>query len=102
MALISLGGATGWACSKRCRKDQKQFQFFLCHHKAGAGAFARLMKVYLLKIKKVARKVFMDSDDLQDLDLLFGYVCSHTENFVIIISPELFKRPWCIGEMVTA
>jgi len=102
MALVSLAGVIAYSCSKRCSKDKKQFQFFLCHHKAGAGAFARLVKVYLLKNKKVTRKVFMDSDDLQDLDLLFGYVCSHTENFVLIISPELVKRPWCMGELVTA
>merc|ERR1719321_712223 len=102
MCLGTLLGGMGYAMRQRFGKQAKQFQFFLCHHKAGAGSFSRLLKLYLLKQKKVTRKVFMDSDDLQDLDLLFGYVCTHAENFVIVISPEICKRPWCMGELVTA
>merc|ERR1712159_475797 len=101
LALASIFCNMSYACDKRFRKQLKQFQFFLCHHKAGAGAFSRTLKLFLSKQKNVTRKIFMDSDDLQDLDQLFGYVCTHTENFVIIVSPEIFKRPWCMGELVT-
>jgi hypothetical protein len=27
---------------------RKQYQFFICHHKAGAGAYARLVKLEIL------------------------------------------------------
>ena len=35
----------------------RPFQFFLCHHKNGAGCFCRLLKIYLLKTVGVMRKV---------------------------------------------
>ena len=53
----------------------KTYQFFLCHHKQGGGGFARLLKLRLKRDRRVKRKVFLDADDLQDLNLLFGYVC---------------------------
>merc|ERR1719442_179109 len=49
----------------------KPYQYFLCHHKAGAGALARLLKITLQR-KDV--HVFLDSDNLTDLDDLFGHV----------------------------
>jgi len=86
------------------RKHRKEWKYFLCHHKGGAGAFARLCKITLLGTVSSSRKfrVWIDCDDLTNLEMLFDYVGSQSENIVILMSKELFQRPWCMGELVTA
>jgi len=83
-------------------RGKKYWKYFLCHHKGGAGAFCRLVKVYLLKLNKGKFRVWLDCDDLQNLEMLFDYVGSQSEAVVIHMSKELFLRPWCMGELVTA
>jgi len=91
---------------KVCMKDVKPFEFFLTHHKAGAGAFTRLLKIYLqdakTSYKHFRREVFVDSDSLVHLDRLFHHVRDETETLVAICSRQLLFRPWCVGEIVTA
>jgi len=84
------------------RSMRRPFQFFLCHHKLGAGCFCRLMKMRLLKTPGVTRKVFIDSDDLKNLDELFDVVAHSTETLVVICSQSILLRPWCVGEITTA
>ena len=86
-------------CALRLRKP---FQYFLCHHKVGGGAFCRLLKMRLMSHRQVARDVFLDSDNLQDLSLLFGIVGEKTETLVVLCTKEILYRPWCVGEMTTA
>merc|ERR1712232_73149 len=40
-------------CVRCAPRAGNQFEFFLCHHKAHAGAFARLLKVSLLGTRKL-------------------------------------------------
>ena len=80
----------------------KRFQFFLCHHKQGGGGFTRLLKWLLKRDRRVRRQVFLDADDLQDLNLLFGFVGNDTDTLVVICTSEILARPWCVGEMTTA
>eukprot|EP00403_Amphidinium_massartii_P046182 CAMPEP_0178461950 /NCGR_PEP_ID=MMETSP0689_2-20121128/49577_1 /TAXON_ID=160604 /ORGANISM="Amphidinium massartii, Strain CS-259" /LENGTH=533 /DNA_ID=CAMNT_0020088809 /DNA_START=163 /DNA_END=1760 /DNA_ORIENTATION=+ len=84
------------------RSLRRPFQFFLCHHKLGAGCFCRLLKMRLLRTRGVSRKVFIDTDDLKNLDTLFDIVAHSTETLVAICSQSLLMRPWCIGELATA
>merc|ERR1712232_534979 len=86
-----------WSMVKR---RKKRFQFFLCHHKLGAGAYTRLLKLHLQDTTR--REIFVDSDDLDDLDRLFDYVREDTETLAVLASREIFSRVWCLGEMVTA
>jgi len=86
---------------KRFRK-LKPFQFFLSHHKASSGAYTRLLKLHLVQRHAVKREVFVDSDNLDNLDKLFDYVGSDTEVFVIVGTDTVFSRPWCVGEMCMA
>merc|ERR1712061_818109 len=79
----------------------KPYQFFLCHHKAGAGNFVRLLKMSLQEHPSVSRGVFVDSDDLEDLTALFGYVQQDVDVLVMVGSKEILKRPWCAGELAT-
>ncbi|CAJ1351250.1 unnamed protein product [Effrenium voratum] len=81
--------------------QRKTYHFFLCHHKRGAGSVARLLKILLLR-RSQAFTSFVDCDDLQDLTKLFWHVSQNTRTFLILGSPEVIRRPWCLGEMVTA
>eukprot|EP00971_Amphidinium_carterae_P293122 5819690-Amphidinium_carterae.1 len=80
----------------------KPFQFFLCHHKNGSGAYTRLLKMSLKDSPKVRSDVFVDSDNLDNLDRLLDYVAHSTSTLIAIMSEELFTRPWCVGEICTA
>ena len=94
-------GAAAWLVHLCALRLKKPFQFFLCHHKVGAGAFCRLLKTRL-KMRGVARDVFLDSDNLQDLSLPFAIVSEKKETLVVLCSREILHRPWCVGEMTTA
>eukprot|EP00971_Amphidinium_carterae_P307234 6106001-Amphidinium_carterae.1 len=100
IAVVMTTVAYGMYC--RFGPRRKPYDFFLCHHKAGAGAFARLLKIMLLDTRQLKADVFVDSDNLENLDALFGYVCSDTSNLVVLASSAVFTRPWCVGEMCTA
>lgn len=78
----------------------KRFGIFLCHHKAGTGALCRLIKVIMPSYSN--SPVFLDADQLEDLDLLFDIVRSNVANVAVLLSPQLLSRPWCAGEIVTA
>eukprot|EP00439_Symbiodinium_sp_Y106_P027243 s3133_g3.t1 len=73
-------------------------RFFLCHQKLAAGGVARLLKMRLQK-RSSRNSTFVDSDDLNDLTRLFSY---DTETFVVLCSPDVLLRKWCIGEICTA
>jgi len=80
----------------------KKYQYFLCHYKAQAGAFARLLKMMFLDHEKRPRNAFLDSDNLDSLQELFTYVRKDTEVLLALNSSGLLWRPWCAGEIITA
>merc|ERR1711972_1007627 len=80
------------------KRRKKAFDYFLCHHKAGACCIVRLLRMYFQDINCTA---FLDSDNLSDLDQLFDYVASDTQNLVVVCSKDIMMRPWCVGEIVT-
>jgi hypothetical protein len=82
-------------------RSRKPFQLFLCHHKEDAGALARLLKMFLHE-DPYRKDVFVDSDDLSNLDTLFTMVAADTETLAVICTPKILTRPWCIGEICTA
>jgi len=87
---------------QRCLRIGKRFEFFLTHHKAGAGAFARLMKLHLSEKWLHKDRVFLDADNLQNLDMLFDHVKEETETLLALATRDLLLRPWCLGEVVVA
>ncbi|CAE7880907.1 unnamed protein product [Symbiodinium sp. KB8] len=70
--------------------SQKIFECSLC----------RLIK--LLVSRHSSTNVFLDSDQLEDLDLIFNTIRATTKSVVVVLTPELLKRMWCAGEIVTA
>lgn len=88
----------------RFARRQKPYNFFLCHHKQGAGSVARLLKMRLATVESGTGKpwrAFIDSDDLKDLTKLFGYVGEDSDMTAVLCSRDVLKRPWCLGEIVT-
>merc|ERR1719181_1688700 len=96
---ILLAGCYG--LTKVCRKDRKRYEFFVSHHKAATGAFARLLKMMLLEVNHKV-DVFLDSDNLMSLSSLFDTVAEDVEHLILVASAEFLKRPWCIGEVTIA
>merc|ERR1719401_3109281 len=78
----------------------KQYGAFLCHHKGGAAVLGRYFKMKMAKVSSV--EVFLDCDQLDDLDNLFDAVRQDTENLVILLTKETLYRMWCAGEVATA
>ncbi|CAK9034316.1 unnamed protein product [Durusdinium trenchii] len=76
------------------------YGIFLCHHKGGAGSLCRLIKLLISNHSKT--RVFLDSDELEDLDLIFDTIRLKTRSVVVVLTPELLTRMWCAGEIVTA
>ncbi|CAE7029429.1 grlE, partial [Symbiodinium sp. CCMP2592] len=76
------------------------FGVFLCHHKGGAGSLCRLMKILIAKHSST--RVFLDCDQLENLDLLFDIVKASTRSLVVVLTSELLKRVYCAGEITTA
>lgn len=87
-----------WRVFRRLRPAQN-FQWFLCHHKRDAAAQARLLKIML---QAMEQSVFIDSDDLKDIDTLFDIVRSSVDHLVVYLTREVLTRPWCAGEIATA
>ncbi|CAK9101557.1 40S ribosomal protein S6 [Durusdinium trenchii] len=102
MMLLSIIGAVFYGVAKHfMQKYRKPFRYFLCHQKIAAGSMARLLKMELQK-RNSKFTTFVDCDDLNDLTRLFSYVGQDTETFVIMGSPDILTRKWCVGEMCTA
>jgi len=89
-----------WMGWRQMDQSQKRYDVFLCHHKGGAGALARFLKIRLTAYAHCS--VFLDADCLESLDGLFDIVRQQTKTFVVILTQELLKRMWCAGEIVTA
>merc|ERR1719210_1006613 len=79
---------------------KKMFGIFLCHHKGGGGVLARFIKLAMRRSTNA--EIFLDSDNLEDLDVLFDIVRTQVQNHVVLLTSELLKRIWCAGEIVTA
>jgi len=76
------------------------FHYFICHHKRDAQAQARLLKMLLTSTGRL--HVFIDSDDLEELDGLFDLVKRQVKRLAVYLTRETLTRPWCAGEIATA
>jgi hypothetical protein len=83
---------------------------FLSHYKAEAGSVAALMQENLVSLIKedtanaanhFSVPVFLDSNDLQDLNDLKKHVLQ-SHNLVLLLTPKVLTRPWCLVEIFVA
>jgi hypothetical protein len=84
----------------RVKVPRNAFAAFLCHHKVGCGAGARLMKMELEA--RLQAPVFLDSDSLDDLEDLLNIVRTSVKNLVVLLTKDVLSRPWCAGEIACA
>ena len=63
------------------------------HDEADAAAQARLIKVQLQV--KTGKSVFIDSDDLTELDSLFDLVRCKVARLIVYHTRDTLTRPWC-------
>merc|ERR1719291_262439 len=92
-AIIGIAGLLFW----RSVQPGVVYAAFLCHHKVGCGVGARLMKLELEN--QLSSPVFLDSDNLEDLDTLLDTVRCEVRNLVVLLTDQTLSRPWCAGEI---
>merc|ERR1719440_207095 len=93
-------------------KKVKDHLLFLSHYKMEAGTEAALMRDLLLMLLEgeagdyfsdyeFNSPIFVDSEDLQDLNTLKRHV-KDSLNLIVMLTPGILSRPWCLLEIVTA
>merc|ERR1719440_626524 len=78
----------------------KKYSFFLSHHKGSAGLHARRIKMRLQHSTK--GRVFLDVDELENLDNISFIVRSSTDNMIVLLTQEMLGRFWCAVEITGA
>jgi len=73
---------------------------FVSHVKAEAGSDARFLHDLLRKALRCA--VFLDSDTLTDLRNLFDEGVYESDVLLVLFTPHILTRPWCLLEMYAA
>jgi hypothetical protein len=90
--------------------DENNHLVFISHYKMEAGTEAALMQEDMNKIisedpgnpgHDLKAPVFLDSEDLRDLNDLKHHV-SRSHNVVLLLTPGVLSRPWCLVEIVGA
>jgi len=79
-----------------------RFKAFLSHHKMDRGSFSRMLQLELGGFVDSRARIFLDSDNLVNLDTLMQTVREKTDMLVVVESEEVFWRPWVIGEITQA
>ena len=75
--------------------------FFLCWHPVHLLHFIFFRFSRFTKVTGYPQ-IYLDSDNLKNLEELFDTVRSHTRNLVVLATPAVFQRPWCAGEITCA
>ncbi len=97
--LLFLGLCTLALAKHLLRNQAKEYHFFLTHHKGTCGSIARLIKV---ELQQRRFSVFLDTDDLSSLTHLFAILSQNVRTLLVIASPNILTRKWCVGEITTA
>jgi len=79
---------------------KKKYGIFLSHHKRDAACLARWLKIVLTNWIK--DDVFLDSDELDRLELLVDIVSKETKNLVVLLTAKTLTHPWCAAEITSA
>mmetsp|Transcript_14295 Transcript_14295/g.25109 ORF Transcript_14295/g.25109 Transcript_14295/m.25109 type:complete len:741 (+) Transcript_14295:1-2223(+) len=78
----------------------KAYDVFLSHHKAAAALEARHMKMLFQSVSSNIN-AFLDVDELDNLDNLM-FAVKNTRKFLILMTEDILRRPWCAVEIGTA
>jgi len=95
--------------------DTAQFLTFVTHHREASGEIARIFvdRMRMIMETEDAKRLgtverfgsdglaFLDASNLKDLTKLLDNVVL-SENLVLLLTRQVFKRPKCLAEIVTA
>lgn len=73
---------------------------FLCYHQDGAASLGRYFKMIIGRLS--SSRIFLHSDQMEELDLIFDTVRQKSKNLVILLTKMTLTLPWCAGEITTA
>jgi len=82
--------------------EVKSYHAFLSHAKSTHGATARWLQLELARYARGRSSIFLDSDDLVNLNHLLATVRDKVDVLVVLATPEIWWRPWCAGEITVA
>merc|ERR1719188_144567 len=111
LAWLSIGLVASMLCSmpvigavvlyrELALRGSKPFKFFICHDMAGAGAFARLLK---MQIEKRAVSVGIDKACAStSLDTIMDQVGTQTDSLIVVASNGLLQRHSSMDMIMTA
>lgn len=93
----------GLLCSQSCcsHTSQRVYDLFICHHKADAGNLARQIKTEL-GMRTHGSQIFLDSDQIEDLESQLDIVRVRTTHLLVLLSPRFLDSHHCAGELVVA
>ncbi len=79
-----------------------RYKAFISHQKAGCGAAARWFQLALGIVAGGKDLIYLDSDNLVNLDQLLETVRTRVDVLVVLATDSIWWRPWCAGEIVSA
>lgn len=79
--------------------QQAQFDVFLSHKQSDSADFCRALQVDLQSNRGL--RVFLDQDDNGDIGTLMDRV-RNSQNFLFVLSTNIFESPWCLKELRAA
>ena len=98
-SIAELSIADEEALGTRTTATGERYAAFLSHYKEEAAMEARYLKQQLEGAME--RRIFLDSDDLNDLRLLKQAVV-HSDVLILIQTAHVLERPYCLIELATA
>ncbi|CAK0851183.1 unnamed protein product [Prorocentrum cordatum] len=82
--------------------EVKNYHAFLSHAKSTHGATARWLQLELARYARGRSSIFLDSDNLVNLNHLLATVRDKVDVLVVLATEEIWWRPWCAGEVTVA
>jgi len=96
--------ASGIWClyKQRQGKRSKPFRYYICHHKAVAGSFARLLKMELPKKSDTSGDVLIGTDTMLDQEGILEILASQVQTVLLVNSQGVFRQLSCVAELVVS
>lgn len=98
----SSGDETRYETMAYANVDSERYSTFICHAKDSRGACARWLQLELSQYSGSRNKIFLDSDNLVNLSTLLRTVREKVDVLVLMVSDDVWHRPWCAGEISSA
>lgn len=82
--------------------EKTKFVAFLSHRKLTGGAMARWFQLELGLLLGARESLFIDSDNLNNLNNLLDTLRNGVESLIVLATPDYWTRTWCAAELTCA